>query len=84
MFAAEEYEKKVLARLGATLPDQHMDRAEREPLRLDALEKIGMAVLLLTIVFVAVFNIVSALIMVVMEKRREIGVLKSMGPPPPR
>jgi lipoprotein-releasing system permease protein len=38
-----------------------------------------MAILLLTIVLVAAFNIVSALIMVVMEKRREIGILKSMG-----
>ncbi len=42
-------------------------------------EKIGMGILLLTIVLVAVFNIVSALIMMVMEKRREIGILKSMG-----
>lgn len=43
-------------------------------------EKIGMTILLLLIVMVGALNIISALIMVVMEKRREIGVLRtSMG-----
>jgi lipoprotein-releasing system permease protein len=36
-------------------------------------------IVLLLIVLVAAFNIVSMLIMVVMEKRKDIGVLKSMG-----
>jgi lipoprotein-releasing system permease protein len=36
-------------------------------------------IVLLLIVLVAAFNIVSTLIMVVMEKRKDIGVLKSMG-----
>jgi len=36
-------------------------------------------IVLLLIVLVAVFNIVSTLIMVVMEKRKDIAVLKSMG-----
>jgi lipoprotein-releasing system permease protein len=43
------------------------------------LEKAVMFVILALIVLVAAFNIVSALIMVVLEKRRDIGVLKSMG-----
>jgi lipoprotein-releasing system permease protein len=38
-------------------------------------------IVLLLIVLVAAFNIVSTLIMVVMEKRKDIAVLKSMGAP---
>ena len=42
-------------------------------------EKIVMFIILMLIVAVAAFNIISTLIMVVMEKRRDIGILKSMG-----
>jgi lipoprotein-releasing system permease protein len=43
------------------------------------LEKMAMAVILLLIVLVASFNIISTLIMVVTDKTREIGILRSMG-----
>jgi lipoprotein-releasing system permease protein len=43
------------------------------------LEKIAMTVILFLIVVVAAFNIISTLIMVVTDKTREIGILKSMG-----
>lgn len=43
------------------------------------LEKLAMGVILLLIVVVAAFNIVSTLVMVVIDKTREIGILKSMG-----
>ncbi|UCF19507.1 MAG: ABC transporter permease [Gemmatimonadota bacterium] len=43
------------------------------------LEKMGMALVLALIVIVAAFNIVSTLIMVVADKTREIGILRSMG-----
>lgn len=43
------------------------------------LEKLAMAVILSLIIIVAAFNIVSMLTMVVADKRREIGILKSMG-----
>ena len=43
------------------------------------LEKVVMFVILALIVVVATFNIVSTLFMVVLEKRRDIGVLKSLG-----
>ncbi|MBI4544035.1 MAG: ABC transporter permease [Gemmatimonadetes bacterium] len=43
------------------------------------LEKLAMAVILSLIVLVAAFNIISTLIMVVTDKTREIGILKSMG-----
>jgi lipoprotein-releasing system permease protein len=43
------------------------------------LEKLAMGVILLLIVVVAAFNIVSTLVMVVTDKTREIGIMKSMG-----
>lgn len=43
------------------------------------LEKLAMTIILLLIVVVAAFNIVSTLVMVVTDKTREIGILKSMG-----
>lgn len=43
------------------------------------LEKITMAIILTLIILVAAFNIVSTLIMVVMEKTKDIAILKSMG-----
>jgi lipoprotein-releasing system permease protein len=43
------------------------------------IEKWGAFVILCLIIMVAAFNIVSSLIMIVMEKTREIGILKSMG-----
>lgn len=43
------------------------------------LEKIGMSLILVVIIIVASFNIVGTLTMIVMEKNREIAILKSMG-----
>jgi len=43
------------------------------------LEKWAMFIILLLIVFVAAFNIIGTLTMVVTDKTREIGILKSMG-----
>ena len=45
------------------------------------LEKIGMSLILVVIIVVASFNIVGTLTMIVMEKSREIAILKSMGSP---
>lgn len=46
------------------------------------MEKATMFVILFLVVVVAAFNIVSSLVMVVMEKGREIAILKSMGATP--
>lgn len=43
------------------------------------LEKYGATLLLMLIVLVAAFNIVGALTMIVIEKRRDVGVLRAMG-----
>ena len=43
------------------------------------LEKLGAFVVLSLIILVAAFNVVSSLVMMVMDKRREIGILKALG-----
>ncbi len=43
------------------------------------LEKIGMFIAMTLIILVAALNIISALVMVVMEKSKDIAILKSMG-----
>ena len=43
------------------------------------LEKVVMFIILTLIVLVAAFNIASSLIMIVMNKKKEIGILKAMG-----
>ena len=43
------------------------------------LEKLAMGLILALIIVVAAFNIVSTLVMVVVDRTREIGILKSMG-----
>ena len=45
------------------------------------LEKVAMFIILVLIVLVAAFNIISTLNMVVMEKNKDIAILKSMGAP---
>ena len=46
------------------------------------LEKMMMFIALSLIIAVAAFNIISTLVMIVMEKRQEIGILKTMGSVP--
>ncbi len=43
------------------------------------LEKIGLAVVLTLIILIAAFNIISSLVILVKEKRRDIAILKAMG-----
>ncbi|MCD4654546.1 lipoprotein-releasing ABC transporter permease subunit [bacterium] len=43
------------------------------------LEKLAMFIILTLIIFVAAFNIISSLTMMVMEKNKDIGILKAMG-----
>lgn len=43
------------------------------------LEKLGLAVILTLIILVAAFNIISSLVMMVIEKTKDIAILKAMG-----
>ena len=76
---AAEVGKEITAALG--LPYRTDDWMAMNGALFSALklEKLAMFVILTLIVVVAAFNIVSTLVMVVTDKTREIGILKSMG-----
>jgi len=79
LYRAEEVAKAIGETLGYpyyTVDWMHM---HKNLFSWMTLEKWGMFIVLSLIVIVATFNIVSTLIMVVMEKTKDIGILKSMG-----
>jgi lipoprotein-releasing system permease protein len=78
--AARQVMGRVLFALGGW-PYRAKDWGELNRSLFSALqmEKVAMAIILGFIVLVATFTIVSTLIMLVLEKRQEIAVLKSMG-----
>ena len=90
--AVSGLEVRVPDPMGATEVAERINHALGPPYRTDdwktmnaalfaalKLEKLAMAIILFLIVIVAAFNIVSTLVMVVTDKTREIGILKSMG-----
>ena len=78
--AARAIGRRVVAALGG-YPYRAKDWAELNRNLFSALklEKLAMAIILTFIVLVACFNILSTLIMLVLEKTKEISILKSMG-----
>jgi lipoprotein-releasing system permease protein len=62
----------------AFLLDARLDGDEPQSLCCPMIEKVTMFVILALIMLVAAFNIVSTLIMMVMEKLRNIAILKAM------
>jgi lipoprotein-releasing system permease protein len=80
MFAAPREADSLVAHLGRRdLRANNWVDLNRNLFTWMKLEKTVMFVILALIVLVAAFNIVSTLFMVVLEKRRDIGVLKSLG-----
>ncbi|HET7274288.1 MAG TPA: lipoprotein-releasing ABC transporter permease subunit [Longimicrobiaceae bacterium] len=77
--AADQVADAIEAEMG--LPYRAIDWQSQNASLFSALqlEKWAMGVILLLIVIVAAFNIISTLVMVVTDKTREIGILKSMG-----
>jgi lipoprotein-releasing system permease protein len=76
---SEEVAARIQDRLG--FPYQAQSWSERNSALFAALklEKLAMGLILFLIVLVAAFNIVSTLVLVVADRTREIGILKSMG-----
>jgi lipoprotein-releasing system permease protein len=79
IYKAAAVKKRLQAKLG--FPYQVMDWMQMNKNLFSALklEKFAMFVILVLIVLVASFNIISNLIMNVIEKSREIAILKAMG-----
>lgn len=76
---ADQVADRIVERLGLPYRADDWKRMNSSLFAALQLEKFAMTVILLLIVIVAAFNIVSTLIMLVTEKTREIGILKSMG-----
>lgn len=79
IFRAGEVALKAQSKLGYSYLTRDWMQMNRSLFSALRLEKITMFVILVLIVLVAAFNIVSTLIMVVMEKNKDIAILKSMG-----
>ncbi len=76
---ADEVGKKIVESLGRPFIAKDWMSMNRNLFAAFKLEKIGMFICVALIILVAALNIISALIMVVMEKEQHIAILKSMG-----
>ncbi len=76
---ADKVGKNIVELLGKTFVAKDWMSMNRNLFAAFKLEKIGMFICVALIILVAALNIVSALIMVVMEKEKDIAILKSMG-----
>ena len=79
IYAAGETAAKIRAELGHPFWAKDWMQSNRNLFSALKLEKAVMFIILVLIVMVAAFNIISTLIMVVMEKTRDIAVLMTMG-----
>jgi lipoprotein-releasing system permease protein len=79
IYKAEKIRREIQAELGIFFPTMTWMEAHKNLFDAIRLEKRVTFVIEALIVFVAAFNIASTLIMMVMEKTKEIGILKSMG-----
>lgn len=76
---ADKIAAKIAETLGAGYVAKDWMMMNRNLYAAFKLEKIGMFIALTMIIIVAALNIISALVMVVMEKSKDIAILKSMG-----
>ncbi|HDQ45715.1 MAG TPA: lipoprotein-releasing ABC transporter permease subunit [bacterium] len=79
LYKANQVVKEIDRRLGYPYTADTWFDLRRNLFAWIQIEKWAMFIILCLIIIVAAFNIISTLIMVVMEKTREIGILKSMG-----
>jgi lipoprotein-releasing system permease protein len=79
LFKAPEVKKEVLKTLGLRYWVKTWMEVNRNLFSSLKLEKTVMFIILALIILVACFNIISTLIMTVMEKTKDIGILKSLG-----
>ncbi|WP_449245202.1 lipoprotein-releasing ABC transporter permease subunit [Desulfobacca acetoxidans] len=79
IYAADTVAAAVQTALGPGYQTRDWMRMNRSLFAALKLEKIAMFIILTLIVLVAAFNITSTLIMLVMEKHKDIAILKSLG-----
>ena len=79
LYGAEKVARQLEQTLGTPFRARDWMEVNRNLFLAFKLEKVVYFIVLTLIVLVAAFNIVATLIMVVMEKRKDIAILKSMG-----
>ncbi len=79
IFSAEHISRKIQSTLSGAYWSRSWQQMNRNLFSALKTEKTTLTILLLLVVVVAAFNIIGSLVMVVMEKGREIAILKSMG-----
>ncbi len=79
LYDAEQVARRLEQSLGTPFRARDWMEVNRNLFLAFKLEKVVYFIVLTLIVLVAAFNIVATLIMVVMEKRKDIAILKSMG-----
>jgi lipoprotein-releasing system permease protein len=79
IYKADVISRKIQNRLGFPFWAQNWMQMNKNLFSALNLEKRVMFIILSLIVLVAAFNIISALIMIVMEKNKDIAIMKSMG-----
>ena len=76
---ADEYKEKLQEAIGFPYIINTWIDQNRNLFAMFELEKFGLAVILTMIILIAAFNIISSLIMLVIEKNKDIAILKAMG-----
>ena len=82
VYAAQAIAKSIERKLGASYFAEDWSRLWPNLFAALRLEKTVYFLVLLLMILIGAFNIISTLIMVVMEKRRDIAILQSMGATP--
>lgn len=79
IFNAREISRRVQDALGFPFFTRDWMEMNKNLFSALKLEKLAMFIILVLIILVAAFNIISTLVMMVLEKHKDIGILKSMG-----
>jgi lipoprotein-releasing system permease protein len=79
VYAAAAVRNRIMARLGRGYYGRTWIEMNKNLFSALKLEKIALFIILALIILVASFNIISSLVMTVMQKRKDIAILKAMG-----
>ncbi len=79
VYRAPEIAEQIQLKLGFSHTVRDWQRMNRNLFFALALEKTVIGLILILIIFVAAFNIISTMIMVTLEKNKDIAILKTMG-----
>lgn len=71
--------RRIEEELGGTFHTLDWSELNRNLFTALEVQKIALTLVIATIIFVAAFNVIATLIMIVLEKKREIAILKAMG-----